>query len=219
MSDKKEVIFGDKATFAIRYAPHQIYRKGSHPDEGFVMAYLHLILGNQLIGEKNESCCVGTWMCMMDSTLNQLEHNFHRMKHPEFSNFTRDDEILELIMKPNRLEEEYLPQYDYLPVLPEYIWNACSLYIDETTDAWIIKMTAHQDQIKFIWKGWRNPCPAYRIGKVYSVIAERDAVIDTIKACYGYVANDIKNYNDYESLNLAARNSFDWYRRNYWKQP
>jgi hypothetical protein len=31
-------------------------------------------------------------------------------------------------------------------------------------------------KLKFIWKGWRNPCPVERIGKLYSAPVSRENV-------------------------------------------
>jgi hypothetical protein len=190
MVNNKEVVFGNRSTFGIRYVPGQIYPYASNPQSYYVTAYLHLILGNQIIGNKNEFCMTGTWIGAINHTLRQLMQNFDSIKHPKFNNFTRDDEIFELIWKANRLENQYIPEYDYLPVLDNSIWSSCHISIDETTDAWLITMHECQGKIKFIWKGWRSPCPIRKIGKLYSVMVEKNFVINTIKECVDYVEND-----------------------------
>ncbi|NHN24489.1 hypothetical protein FIA58_002270 [Flavobacterium jejuense] len=44
-------------------------------------------------------------------------------------------------------------------------------------------MTKDKENIKFIWEGWRSPCPVNKIGKLFSITVEKKFVIDTIEKC------------------------------------
>ncbi|MCC6583622.1 MAG: hypothetical protein IT271_07965 [Chitinophagales bacterium] len=108
------------------------------------------------------------------------------MKHKEF-NSRSDEEIFELIFKSNQLEEEFKPQYKYLPILENTIWQDCHISIDETTDAWQIAMIQEDKILKIMWKGWRKPCPKSKLNKHYSIVVERDFVINSINECLLYL--------------------------------
>ncbi len=54
---EKEIYFGDKETFAIRYIPGYII-KDIKP---YYYAYCHLVLGGQIIGDKDEVCYLRSW--------------------------------------------------------------------------------------------------------------------------------------------------------------
>ena len=51
MNSKRESIFGDKNTFAIRYVPGY-----SDKSKKYFYAYCHLVLGGQIIGDTQEIC-------------------------------------------------------------------------------------------------------------------------------------------------------------------
>lgn len=183
-----EKVFGNKSEFGIRYVP------GWKSNDGkYYFATLHLLLDGQLIGDKDETCLVGTWMHYMQNNLNLLVHEFNKLYHEEFENRT-DTEIFELIYKSNQLVEEHDPEFHYLPVLTNEIWANCNINIDETIDAYLLTMIEQDNQIKFIWKGWREPCPTHRIDKLYSTSLNREHVIQTIRKCLEFVKNDLANY-------------------------
>ncbi len=180
--------FGDKNRFAIRYIPG--YKtKGSN----YYYAFLHLVLSGQIIGDSNESCFLLSWLASMKELLNRIQERSEVMESGEFRDRS-DEEIFELIWKANQLEDEFDLTYDYLPILDSSVWAACHLSIDETTDAWLITVTKEKDDLKFIWKGWRDPCPEDRIDKIYSVRIERELVIKTIKNCIHQLEKEYKQY-------------------------
>jgi hypothetical protein len=170
----QEIIFGNKETFAIRYKRGY---KSEHRD--FYYAHLHLILGGQIIGDSEEECFLLPWLASVKNINKKINNQFSRLENGEFLN-RPDDEIFELIWKANGAINL---EYENLPVLDKSVWSYCHLSIDETTDAWLITMTEDKGNIKFIWKGWREPCPIERIGKLFSVTVERKYVIDTIEDC------------------------------------
>ncbi|WKN41687.1 hypothetical protein [Tunicatimonas pelagia] len=115
------------------------------------------------------------------------------MKNDEFKNRS-DEEVFELIWKANQLEDEFDPTFNHLPILDNSIWAACHISIDETTDAWLITMIEENDELKLIWKGWRNPCPEERIGKLYAVSIDKELAVKTIKECIDQIENDYRHY-------------------------
>lgn len=174
---KKEITYGNRNEFKIRYVPNL-----EQNESKFQMAHIHLILDNELIGDPNESCMVETWISKVEQLLNRLIYNNIKMFHEEFDGKT-DMEIFKLICKSNQLEEEYEKEYQYLPVLPNEIWTNCNIIIDETIDAYQIVMICFKDTVKFIWKGWREPCSTSQIGKLKSTEVKKEYVITTLSEC------------------------------------
>ncbi|MFZ1789623.1 MAG: Imm42 family immunity protein [Saprospiraceae bacterium] len=185
MTDK---VFGNKTEFGIRYVPGWKAK-----DSNLYFAKLHLLLDGQLIGNKNETSLVGTWMHSIQNILNLLTQDFEKLYHDEFENRT-DAEIFELIYKANQLEEEFDSKFLHLPVLKNEIWVNCNINLDETIDAFLLSIIVKDEKIKFIWKGWRAPCPRQRIGKLYSIASKREQVIQTISECLEFVKKDLTNY-------------------------
>ena len=184
----KEIIFGDKSTFAIRYVSGHIYKDNPN----WLYAFLHFILGGHVIGDQEESCAVEkSWLPSLKLVKDNLIKN--RLRHSEFKNRS-DDELFELVYKANQSESEFKVQYKHLPQLDSEIWSHCCIRIDETTDAYLIALLEIDDQLKFIWEGWREPCPADEIGKQFSITADKKFVLKTIDECINYVENDFKNY-------------------------
>lgn len=183
----KEIIFGDKLTFGIRYVSGYIYK--DNPD--WLYAYLHLVLGGHIIGDKEESCSTETWLWSLKTIKEHLLEN--RFQHPEFKNRS-DIELFELINKANQFEEDFKPEYSYLPQLADSIWNICCFNMDETTDAYSKVLVEVDNKLKFIWEGWREPCPTDEIGKTFSITVDKDFVLKTVDECITYVENDYKNY-------------------------
>lgn len=196
----KEIIFGDKSTFGIRYASGYTYK--GNPK--WLYSFLHLTLGGQIIGDKDESCSTETWIYNIKRIQKRLVEHFADLKNTEFKD-RRDDEVFELVWKSNQSEEEFSPEYQYLPVLDNDVWSSCHLSIDETIDAWLITMTEDNSKLKFIWKGWRNPCPEEEIGKLYSTNVDKDFVVKTINECVSYVENDYKNYRVVDSWDETTK--------------
>ncbi|MES2679406.1 MAG: Imm42 family immunity protein [Bacteroidota bacterium] len=184
----KEIIFGDKSTFAIRYVPGYIYK--DNPD--WIYAFLHFVLGGHVIGDIEESCAVEkSWLPSLELVKNNLIQNNYR--HPEFANRT-NDELFELVYKANQSESEFKSEYKHLPQLDSDVWSICCLRMDETTDAYLSALVEADNKLKFIWEGWRAPCPVDEINKRFSITVDKNFVIKTINECISYVVNDYKNY-------------------------
>jgi len=177
MTTEKEIYFGDRSTFAIRYVPGYVYKNSGH-----YYAFCHLVLGGQIIGDPEESCFLSTWKNSLQRFKDQIQNDFHSIAHSEFSNRS-DKELFELVWKANQLEEEYKQEYNYLPVLDNKVWSNCHISIDETTDAFLITMTELKGRIQFIWEGWREPCPIDRVVKLFSVTVDKNLVIETMESC------------------------------------
>lgn len=183
-----EIYFGNKNKFAIRYVP--VYK---NKDSNHFYAYLHLVLGGQIIGDIEESCYLTTWLISIKKIRDRVNLQFENFKNKEFINRS-DDEIFELIWKANQMEGDYNHKYLYLPVLDNSIWNYCHVAIDETIDAWLITMTENKGNLKFIWQGWREPCPKEKIGKLYSIDVDRVFFIETITECIKQVEMEFNKY-------------------------
>jgi len=167
-------IFGDSAQFGIRYEPYE-NREGST-----VPCCCHLILGNKLIGEKEESCYLPTWWSGLMQIREQIEDIINGPPEEIFTDYN-DREIFELIFKSNHLEDEYKEEYRYLPEQSNNrLWVKHHVSIDETTDAYLIVMIKEEDKLKVIWQGWRNPCPENEIGKLNTVVLDSSIVLKTI---------------------------------------
>ena len=190
MDRPQEIYFGDKNTFAIRYRSD--YKTGTN-DNTWYYAFLHLQLNGQLIGDPDETCSVNTWLHSIELFLKRIRDN--NLVHSEFLNKT-DDELFELIWKANQFEEDFNSKYSYLPQLDNSVWSKCSFGIDETTDAYLITTTEIENKIKFMWQGWRHPCPANLIDKLFSLTLDKEVVIKTLMDCIKYVSADLSNYKE-----------------------
>jgi hypothetical protein len=183
----KEIIFGNQKNFAIRYVSGYKYRDNPN----WLYAHLHLILDGHLIGDIEESCSADTWLWSLKVMKDNLIEN--RFQHPEFKDRT-DSELFELIKKANQDEEDFKPEYDYLPQLESSTWDVCCFNMDETTDAYSLILIEIDNNLKFIWEGWREPCPEEEIGKRYSITVDKQFVLKTMNECISYVEDDYNNY-------------------------
>ena len=201
----KEIFFGDKETFAVRYVPgYRVARKDTinipeppgykHEVGYYYNAYLHLVLEGQIIGNPDEWCFADAWIYYTESTLIRLESHFDELYHPEFDHCT-DEEVFQLIQKSNQYEDDFDPNYYYLPQLDNSIWSNCHISLDETIDAWsIYKIQPQKDKLKFLWNGWRQPCPPENINKTFSITVDRDFVIQTLNTCVEEVPKYFSKY-------------------------
>jgi hypothetical protein len=157
------MIFGDISNFAIRYVRGHIPK--DQPD--WIYGYLHLVLNGHIIGNIDEICSTETWLRSLKLILKRMLLNTDEFNHPEFHN-RNDEEIFELIWKANQFEHEFNKDFLHLPKLENTVWSSCHISLDETTHAYLITLTEHEDKLKLIWKGWRQPCLQEEIGKLYS---------------------------------------------------
>lgn len=172
---------GNPETFAIRFIPGY-----TDQSKKYSYAYCHLVLGGQIIGEKGEMCFLNTWLFSLRMLRNLIKDGYSSICHPEFRNRT-DREIFEMIWKANQSEEDYTPEYEYLPVLEHEVWSNCSVSLDETTDAFLIAVIGYESNLKFIWQGWREPCPSDRINKLHSIVVDRNFVVSVIEKCLAVI--------------------------------
>lgn len=182
--------FGDASRFAIRY-------RGSYhdPSSRFSYAWLHLVLGGQLIGDPFESCVLSTWLIQVGLLRAKvLRVSTHGME-PIFRGRT-NDERFELIQRANGSRT---PGYDHLPIPPAGIWNGHSISIDETTDAWSIGMIRTEDDLLFLWKGHRSPCPPALVDRLFTINVDLHEVVRAIDACLSQLRS--------ESERIAHRNN------------
>ena len=161
----------------------------NHESKSF--ASLHLILKGQVIGDPHEECYIGTWGDSLKRIKERIELNFDLISNPEFTHKS-DREIFELINKSNQLEEDFTEEFKQLNKLDESVFTYCSISIDETTDAYSIRMSGHEDQLKIFWCGWRDPCPIEHIDKLYSVSIPRESVLEVMDKCLSVIALDQK---------------------------
>lgn len=183
-----EKIFGSRSEFGIRYISGWKTQDGDH-----CFAKLHLFLKGELIGDQDETCLVNSWISSMEEMLKLIRDYSTKLYHPEFCSRT-DDEIFELIYKSNQLPDEFNEKYLYLPVLSNEVWQYCNVEIDETIDNYLLTMNCHKNVLKFIWKGWRSPCPKERINELLSISLDKDEVCQIIKECLDYVRRETSNY-------------------------
>lgn len=183
-----ETYIGDKNTFAIRYQPSYV-----HTGSENYYVFCHLVLSGQIIGDVDEVCYLNSWKSSLEYLKDRIKYDFSSIGHTEFLNRS-DREVFELIWKANQLEEEFKEEYNYLPVLNNEVWSNCRISIDETTDAYLLAMTEADGKIKFLWEGWGEPCPADRIGKLFSITLDKDFVAETMESCLATIESDYLSY-------------------------
>jgi hypothetical protein len=181
MTSDNEIYFGNKNTFAIRYIPGY-----TDKSKKSFFAYCHLVLGGQIIGDEDEICYLNSWTYSLEFLKKKIEDDSYSICHLELNNKS-NSELSELIWKENQLEDEFKSDCLHLP-------NCCNISLDETTDAFLIAMIEIDGKLKFIWKGWREPCPLDKIDKLYSIIVDRELVIDTMDKCLLTIAEGRLSY-------------------------
>jgi hypothetical protein len=138
--------FGEKSKFAIHCRPC--------PDEynyapTSKMAICHLIVSDTLIGQPEEECYLPTWIFNLTGGRNHIVDTKHLLFPKEFEGLT-DREIFEIILKANQLEEEFHPDFLYLPQLDNEIWSNHSFTLDETVNGYLIYFYVRGNQIRFL---------------------------------------------------------------------
>ena len=138
--------FGDKSEFAIHY--RTCTDKYNH-DPTDKMSICHLIIGNNLLGRHEEECYLPTWISSLTDRRNRIVDTKHLLFPKEFEGLT-DREIFEIILKANQLEEDFHPDFLYLPQLDNEIWSRQSFTLDETVDGYLIYFYVKGNQIRFL---------------------------------------------------------------------
>lgn len=139
-------IFGDKSNFAILYRPCPEEYGYALTDK---MAICHLIIGGKLIGRPEEECGLGTWLYNLTDRRNHIADT-KQILFPKYFEGLSDREIFETILKANQCEEEFHPDFLYLPQLDNEIWSRHSFSLDETIDGYLIYFYVKGNQITFL---------------------------------------------------------------------
>jgi len=179
------VHFGDPARFAIRYVPG--YRYSDYPQP---CAWLHLVIGGQVIGDTAETCLTGTWLGQAEILRTKVEQRATLLAHEEFNDRSAED-VFELVWRANGQQS---PGAEHLPQLPGPVWANCHISFDETTDAWLIALVFVNGRTTFMWQGTREPCAPELIGELFTHTVDPDEVIAVIEECARTVSAEAPAY-------------------------
>lgn len=113
------------------------------------MAICHLIIGNTLIGQPEEECYLPTWVYSLTDRRNSIVNTKHSLFPKEFEGLS-DREIFETVLKANQSEEEFHPDFLYLPQLDNKFWSTHNFTLDETIDGYQIYFYVKDNQITFL---------------------------------------------------------------------
>ena len=138
--------FGEKSEFAIYYRNCPDKYNYAPTDK---MAICHLIIGNILLGRPGEECYLPTWVFSLTDRRNRIVDTRHILFPKEFDGLT-DREIFEVILKANQFDEEFHPDFLYLPQLDNEIWSRHSFTLDETVDGYLIYFYVKGNHIRFL---------------------------------------------------------------------
>src|SRR5690606_12210657 len=97
----------------------------------------------------DEECYLPSWIFSLTDRRNRIVDTKHLLFPKEFEGLT-DREIFEVILKANQLDEEFHPDFLYLPQLDNDFWSRHSFALDETVDGYIIYFYVKHNQIKFL---------------------------------------------------------------------
>jgi hypothetical protein len=138
--------FGDKRQFAIHYRPCPDTYNYSPNDK---MAICHLIIDNTFIGRSTEECYLPTWIYSLTDRRKRIADTRHLLFPKEFETLATR-EIFETILKANQLEEEFHPDFLYLPQLENELWSRHSFDLDETINGYLFYFYVKDSQITFL---------------------------------------------------------------------
>lgn len=138
--------FGDESKFAIHYRSCSDKYNYAPTDK---MAICHLIIGNNLIGQADEECYLPTWLFSLTDRRNRIADTKHLLFPKEFLNLS-DREIFEIVLKANQFEDEFHPDFLYLPQLDNKFWNDHQFTLDETIDGYLIYFYVKDNRITFL---------------------------------------------------------------------
>lgn len=139
-------IFGEESRFAI--ACKASPEKHDEPPAG-KMAFCHLVVGNKLLGNPEEPCYLPTWLYRINDIRNELYSKRHLLFPIIFEGLT-DREIFEMISRANQDEEEFDPDFHYLPQPENELWSMHRFALDETTDNYRVFFYVKDNAITFL---------------------------------------------------------------------
>jgi hypothetical protein len=139
-------IFGDPKHFAITY---RVCPEEYNYESSSKMAFCHCTINETLIGRIDEECYLPTWIHSLTYQTNRILNDRHLLFPKEFNGLS-DREIFELILKSNQFEEEFHPDFTYLPQLDGEFWSRHHFTIDETIDGYLVYFYVKDDRITFL---------------------------------------------------------------------
>lgn len=113
------------------------------------MAICHLIIGNNLIGQADEECYLPTWLFSLTDRRNRIVDTKHLLFPKEFEGLS-DREIFETVLKANQVDDEFHPDFLYLPQLDNKFWSDHHFTLDETVDGYLIYFYVKDNNITFL---------------------------------------------------------------------
>jgi len=190
--------FGEKSKFAIHYRTCPDKYNYAPADK---MAICHLIVSNNLIGQPDEECYLPTWIFSLTDRRNRIVDTKHLLFPKEFEGLT-DREIFETILKANQLEEEFHPDFLYLPQLDNKIWSRHSFTLDETIDSYLIYFYVKDSQITFLIEDETERMESdYRSYKFIFHSVDFDIFIRTIEQATEFLVQQYPHLKD----NVSSR--------------
>ena len=172
-------IFGDEKTFGTK-----CFITDEPPVNGWIFIRCHLVLGSQFIGDPDETDALGVSAGHLKRLRDQVTGRYGNLTHPLFQSLT-DVEIFELILKSNQLEEEFDPNFEYLPALEkERLFGRHHFFVGESTDAYFLVVIEQSEKLKFLWKNLRA-----KEVQSHSVECSREEVVFAIDSCLNYLKN------------------------------
>ena len=165
------------------------------------MAICHLIFDNKLIGRPDEECYLPTWLFSLTDRRNRIVDRKHLLFPKEFEGLT-DREIFEIILKANQLQEEFHPDFLYLPKLDNKFWSDHHFTLDETIDGYLIYFYVKDNQIKFLIEDETESLESdYRSYKFIFQSIDLDLFINTINQSTKFLMQQYPYLQD----NLSSR--------------
>lgn len=129
------------------------------------MAICHLIISNNLIGRPDEECYLPTWFFSLTDSKSRIADTKHLLFPKDFEDLS-DREIFEIILKANQIEDEFHPDFLYLPQLDNRFWRDHHFTIDETIDGYLCYFYVRNNQITFLiedeTESLDNDCRSYK---------------------------------------------------------
>lgn len=138
--------FGDRSEFAIHFRTCPDTYNYSPNDK---MAICHLVIDNNLIGNPDEECYLPTWLFSLTDRRKRIADTKNLLFPKAFEGLT-NREIFETILKANQFEEEFHPDFLYLPQPDNEVWSRHSFTLDETIDSYLFYFYVKDNQITFL---------------------------------------------------------------------
>ena len=165
------------------------------------MGICHLIIGNNLIGQADEECYLPTWLFSLTDRRNRIVDTKHLLFPKEFESLS-DREIFEVILKANQLEEEFHPDFHYLPQLDNEIWSRHSFTLDETVDGYLIYFYVKDNHVIFLIEDETERTDSnYRSYKFIFHSVDFDLFVSTIELATNFLVQQYPYLKD----NVSSR--------------